>query len=305
MTTEIEQTRFPGAPAPAGSEATRIEQTRAAAEVIAAVQAARAVPRDERASFRAMQDACSNLDLAARAFYAYNMGGDDGNVNGATVTLARELARVWGNIDYGTQELSRDPVLKQSEVRAFCRDWETNAYASRTVIVPWIRYVGKSRKPVVEMRAIDQNNNSVAGRALREMIFSILPEALIAEAKRLCEQTNAAGDGTPLPERIRSAVEYFGKARPPITQAMLEDYLGLKRAEWKGNAVARLGVLRDSLTQGDITRAEAFGDDSRDITSADIRRQAGAEVLDPPADSDPALADDPTARDDWKGGAGT
>lgn len=282
MTSEIEQQRpwtqhLLGGPA--GSEATKVEANRAAVEVIASMQAARTFPRDPVAARTAMQKACGDFGLASRAFYAFPKGGT--TVTGPTVVLMRALAAIWGNLDYGTQQLSRDAVLKQSEGRAFCRDLETNVYKSRTVIIPWVMYAATKERPIETSRDIDNNDNSVLGRAEREAIEAVLPPAFVEEAKTLCKETLDRGDGRPLPDQVADIVAIFGKARPPVLVATLEDRVGKPVADWSGGDVGRLVVLFQSIRQGTVTRGEAFPDEGGGITSADIRRQAGGEPVQP------------------------
>ena len=58
-------------------QATAIEQSRAVAEVYAAVMVARQVPRHTQTALRAMEEACKTPELAAKAFYSYPRGRDD------------------------------------------------------------------------------------------------------------------------------------------------------------------------------------------------------------------------------------
>ena len=103
-TTDLDALARPAAPTLANlTQATAIEQARAVAEVQAAVTVAQAIPRDVQRAVAEMRDACGRLALAQRAFYSVPNRG-----NGPTVHLARELARIWGNIDYGVRELRRD-----------------------------------------------------------------------------------------------------------------------------------------------------------------------------------------------------
>ena len=98
---EQQANRVPGA-----SQATGIEQSRAVAEVQAAVAVAQRFPRDEARALAAAKEACGQRSMADRAFYSFPRGGQ--TVNGASIALATELARCWGNIDYGIMELERD-----------------------------------------------------------------------------------------------------------------------------------------------------------------------------------------------------
>jgi hypothetical protein len=65
------------------------------------------------------------MALANRAFYSVPNRG-----NGPSVHLARELARIWGNLDYGVKELRRDDAAGESEVLAFAWDQQTNVRSS-------------------------------------------------------------------------------------------------------------------------------------------------------------------------------
>lgn len=297
MSTDLD--RIPGAPAPAASQATLVEQSRAAMEVITAVRAAQAVPRDPERAYALMRAACRRWETAKRAFYAYPQGGKV--IQGPTVALARDLGAFWGNLDYGTVELSRDDVAKRSEIRAWAWDQETNTRVSRSVIVPHVGYVGRNGRALTEMREIDQNNNSVAGRASRETLFAILPNEMVEEAKALCQQTLDEGGGIPLPDRIEEIVGIYAKAKPPVTLQDLERHVGRPSKAWTGNDVAGLFVLFESLKQRTIAREEVF---PTGITGDELRAQAAAAV---PAAVDQGTGelgdgydpDDPTTHPDF------
>src|SRR5687767_8078344 len=98
-------------------QATAVEQARAVAEVQAAVIVAQKVPRDIAAVVAAMRESCDQPGLADRAFYKYPRGGQ--SVSGPSVHLARELARCFGNCQYGIIELRRDDLGKYSEMQAW------------------------------------------------------------------------------------------------------------------------------------------------------------------------------------------
>ena len=105
-------------PAPAAAPArigqgTAVEQSRAVAEVQAAIVVAQNCPRDINAAIAEMRQSCQQMFLAERAFFRYSRGS--GSITGASVHLARELARCWGNIQYGLVEMRRDDEFGQSD----------------------------------------------------------------------------------------------------------------------------------------------------------------------------------------------
>jgi hypothetical protein len=166
------------------TQATAIEQARAVAEVAAAVQVAQMNPRDMRRAWADMQAACSRMGLAECAFYRVPNRG-----TGPSVHLARELARIWGNMDYGVHELSRDDDRGMSEVRAYAWDQQTNMRSSRTFQVPHARMVGKDRKPLTDLQDIYLSNQNIGARAVRETILAALPKDFASTA--------SAGSGPP------------------------------------------------------------------------------------------------------------
>ncbi|MEU2180267.1 hypothetical protein [Streptomyces thermolilacinus] len=107
-------------PAPAPSfvgQGTAVEQSRAVAEVQAAVFVARQFPRNEAAALNKVRLAFAQEDLARRSFFRFRRGGS--NVTGETIQFAKELARCWGNVHHGVAELRRDDVAGESEMQAW------------------------------------------------------------------------------------------------------------------------------------------------------------------------------------------
>ena len=76
-----------------------IESSRAVAEAQGKLLIAKRFPRDEVAAYNRVSQACQRKGIAEKAFYSYNRGGS--TVSGPTIRFAEELARCWGNIDYG------------------------------------------------------------------------------------------------------------------------------------------------------------------------------------------------------------
>src|SRR5574340_597234 len=81
------------------TQAAAVEQSRAIAEVQAAVVVAQQCPRDMSRAEGEMRDTCGRLAVAQRAFYRVPNRG-----SGPSVHLARELARIWGNVQYRSEE---------------------------------------------------------------------------------------------------------------------------------------------------------------------------------------------------------
>lgn len=249
------------------TQATAVEQSRAVAEVQAAVVVAQQCPRDLARAEAEMAASCGRLALAERAIYRVTNRGE-----GPSVHLARELARIWGNVTYGVHELRRDDEAGMSEIQAFAWDVQANVRSTRTFQVPHQRMAGGKRKALVDLTDVYLNNQNIGSRAVRECIFTVLPTWFVDAAEARCRQTLRDGDGKPLAERINDAVAAFESQG--IRQAQLEDKIGRKRGQWDAGDVASLAVLYQSLQRGDVTVAEEFPTDR--VTAADLVGDAPA-----------------------------
>lgn len=257
-------------------QGTVVEQSRAAAEVQAAVVVAQQCPRDVQAAIAQMRQSCKQKALAERAFYRYSRSNQ--TVTGASVHLARELARCWGNIQYGLVELRRDDAFGQSEMQAFAWDVQTNSRNSSTFVVPHKRDTKQGTKSLTDMRDVYENNANNGARRVREAIFAILPPWFIAEAESLCRATLADGGGKPLEARVADAIRLFGDIG--ITPEQLEAKLGRVAARWLELDVVQLGLVYKGIQNGETTRDEEFP--AAPVTAEEIRN-APAPVYQPMA----------------------
>lgn len=251
---------------------TMIEQSRAVAEVQGAIIVAQRVPRDIPAALAEMRAACAQPGLADRAFFRYRRG--DGQITGATVHLARELARCWRNVQYGVGELERNDGVGQSQMLAWAWDVQNNTRASSTFIVPHKRdRTADKGGPVLltDMRDIYENNANAAARRLREQVFAILPVWFVDEAKNLCAATLAnPGDGKTRDQRVADSIA--GWSSKGITVQQLEDKLGRPANQWTDPDLAQLRVVWSSIGRGETTLTEEFA--PQRVSAAEITAAA-------------------------------
>lgn len=281
-------------------QATAVEQSRAIAEVQGAIVVAQQCPRDVQGAIASMRDSCKQSGLADRAFFKFPRGGT--SVQGATVYLARELARCWGNIQYGVSELRRDDVHGQSEMQAYAWDVQTNSRVVTTFVVPHMRDKKDGPERLIDMRDIYENNANAGARRVRECIFSILPPWFVEEAKANCMSTLRNGGGVPLPQRIANITAHF--AQDGVTVDQLEKKIGRPTGKWTDVDYAQLTITLTSLRNGETTRELEFPPDDTAIKTKDI---VGGEPVKPidakPVNPEPAAppASEPVAQDDPTG----
>lgn len=268
------------------SQATRVEQARAVAEVAAAVQVARDNPRDIDTARRALQASCSMYSLAEDAFYDFNQGG---RVRGPTATLARELARCWGNFQSGTDELRRDTDNGYSEMKAWAWDLESNARRSVTFVVPHERDSSNGNGATLRsVRDIRNNNNNWAARGEREMILSTLPAWFVAEGEALCEATLKRGDGKSVEERRDGAVTAY--ERIGVSLDRIERKLGAVKDAWSVFDLAQLTQVHRAISRGAVSIDDEFPAPAVTIgaITSTARRTPAKQSASKPADPGPS-----------------
>ena len=199
-----------------------IEASRAIAEAQGKLVIAKRFPRDEVAAYAKAMEACQRPKMAEKAFYAFPRGGQ--TVKGPTIRFAEELARCWGNIDYGIKELSQDDG--KSEMQAYAWDLETNAQSVQNFTNPHQREQGKKMVALTSQRDIYENNANMATRRLRARILAILPSWFVEDCIAECEKTLAGQNDTPLVDRVKKMVVQF--ARFGVTQEQIEHRLKRK-----------------------------------------------------------------------------
>lgn len=199
-----------------------IEASRAIAEAQGKLVIAKRFPRDEVQAYAKAIEACQRPTMAEKAFYSFPRGGQ--TVEGPTIRFAEELARCWGNIDYGIKELSQDNG--KSEMQAYAWDLETNAQSVQNFTNPHQREQGKKMVTLTSQRDIYENNANMATRRLRSRILAILPSWFVEDCIEECKKTVAGNNETPLIDRVKKMVIRFAKFG--VTQEQIEQRLKKK-----------------------------------------------------------------------------
>jgi hypothetical protein len=229
-----------------------IEASRAIAEAQGKLVIAKRFPRDEVQAYNRVAQACQRKGIAEKAFFSYNRGGS--TVSGVTIRFAEELARCWGNIDYGIKELSQDDG--KSEMQAYAWDLETNAQSVQNFTNPHIREVGGKAKLLTSQRDIYEINANMGARRLRSRILAILPNDLVDMAIAECKKTLSGNNDEPLIDRVKKMVVAFGKIG--VTQEQIEKRLGRKVDTMTVDDFTDYIGIYNAIKQGESKVAEWF-----------------------------------------------
>lgn len=184
-----------------------IESSRAVAEAQGKLLIAKKFPRNETEAFAKAIQSCQRPGLASKAFYSYPRGKE--TVTGVTIRFAEELARCYGNLDYGIKELSNSDG--QSEMQAYCWDLETNTMSLQNFTNKYIRESKYGNTELKSQRDIYELNANMGARRLRSRILAILPPDLVEECIQECRRTLAGDNSTPIIDRINKMVVAFQK----------------------------------------------------------------------------------------------
>lgn len=251
-----------------------IETERAIAEVQGQLTLAKRFPRSMVAAHNDFLEACKSPEFAATAFYAVPNRG-----NGPSIRFAEEVARCYGNFDYGHRELSRS--AGKSEIEVYAWDKEKNNRSTRQITVEHIRDTQNGPKPLRDQTDIDNRIANVASKQMRGRILALVPKALVAAGIAECKRTIAgAQSGTlekPLTERIKGLCSAFKNYGVSIDR--LEKYLGHKVDDITVDEFADLMGIGNALKDGAkasefFTVADSPVDDAQPAAAAAIAAAA-------------------------------
>lgn len=229
-----------------------VEASRAIAEAQGKLVIAKRFPRDEVAAYANAMRACQRRSMAEKAFYSFPRGGQ--TVEGPTIRFAEELARCWGNIDYGIKELSQDDG--KSEMQAYAWDLETNAQSVQNFTNPHQREVGKKMQTLTSQRDIYDNNANMATRRLRSRILAILPSWYVDGAIAECKKTLAGKNDEPLIDRVKKMVAQF--ERFGVSQEQIERRLKRKISTMNADDFVEYIGIFNAIKGGESKVSEWF-----------------------------------------------
>lgn len=230
-----------------------VESQRAIAEVQAAMLIAKRFPRNKAEAYERILATCSREDFAQSATYTYPRAGQ--TISGPSIRLAEELARSWGNIEFGIRELAE--YGDETEIEAYCWDIETNSRSKQTFRVRHTRWTRDKKNTALEdPRDIYENNANLGARRLRSRILSVIPPDVVAAALKQCRDTLAGGGNKPLSEKIGVMVREFGKLG--ITVKHIQGKLGHDIDTMLPDEYADMVGIFNSLKDGQSVASDWF-----------------------------------------------
>jgi hypothetical protein len=229
------------------------------AEIRAAITVALKFPRNEDKAFQKLMKACDRPAFAADVSYEFPRGGKP--ITGPSVYVAREAARVWGNVRYGLNVVADDENFRTIEAWAWDLESNTKVYAQDTFEKSIQRrqydkagnYTGtKWIKP--DERDLRELMNRRGAICTRNCILQLMPSDLIDDAIARSKQT-LQKHVTQDPEAAKKAVILaFSGINVGVEQ--LEQLLGHPIGTSQATEIVQLRAIWKSIADGNSTWAE-------------------------------------------------
>lgn len=266
MTDNKELNPFPGA-LPTTTGSVQVEQERAIAEARGQIQLAKMFPRSIAQATEELLEACKNPEFAAAAFYSVPNRG-----SGPSIRFAEEIARCYGNFEYGHRELSRSG--DKSEVEVYAWDKEKNNYSKRQITVDHVRYSRQNgNQKLTDPSDIDNRIANVASKQMRGRILALVSKPLVAIGVAECKKTLAGGNQESIASRVSKMIAAFSGFG--VKAAKLEGYIGHSLDDATSDDLADLIGVYNALREG--ARISDYFEQAKAV--AEVPQETGASKL--------------------------
>lgn len=253
--------------------ATASDSAAAQAEIQSALVLANRFPRDEDSAFQKLIRACKRTTFAQGASYSFPRGGQ--KVTGPSVNLAREAARVWGNIRYGLEVVRDDSGNRK--IRGWAWDLETNTkIAAEDEFQKLIQRKGKNGGAtqwlVPDERDLRELTNRRGAILIRNCILQLLPYDLIEDAANTARGTmesESARDPDAERKRLIAAFDNLN-----ISSKQIAAYLKHPIGEASPAQLTELRQIWKSISDGNSTWAEYAPREApgKEVTVGDLKK---------------------------------
>ena len=225
-------------------------------EMKAAIALARSFPRSEEQAYTQLMNSCKRPGFAEDAIYSFPRGGQ--TIMGPSVDLAREIARLWGNIRYGLRIVSDDG--KRIHVKGYAYDLQTNTLVEAEDSFARLIYRKNQGWIEPDERDLRELINRRGAICVRNAILQVMPPDVVEDAMRQVQATmEKAANGEMEQDRTatvrRLCVAY---SQVGVTVDMLAQHLGHPVDLITADELAKLRAIYKSIVDGNSRREEHF-----------------------------------------------
>lgn len=228
-----------------------ITGNRQMAQVQAQVVMAKRFPRDEETALLKMKKAVQRKKLAENALYAYPRGGT--MVEGPSIRLAETIARHWGNLEFGIEEVEQKDGY--SVAQAYAWDLETNTRQVKTFKVKLERHSKRGVTKLVDPRDIYEHVANYGARRVRACILGVIPQDIVDDVVEASQKALASSD-VPIADRIKALLEAFDQIG--VSKEKIEERLGHELKAVVPRQILDLRKIYTSVKDGMSKREDWF-----------------------------------------------
>ena len=197
----------------------------------------------------ALAMAVKNPRVAESCFYILPRGGK--KIEGPSIRLAEIVAICWGNLRCETRIIGSDATMITAQATAW--DMQSNVLVRKEV---QRRITDKNGRRYNDDMIV-MTGNAAASIALRNAIFTVVPQAYVMEIFDHCKRVAAGERGSLEQARAHWFKQYEDKG---ATKAQVLDLLGKKGLEDVDvDDITTLQGLWNALSEGETSLEELFG----------------------------------------------
>lgn len=237
-------------------KSTELQATHAAAlaryEVEGALIVSKKFPRNEDKAYQSLIKSAKRASFAEDATYRFPRGNE--TIEGPSVYLAREAARLWGNIRYGCDVVSADET--HIHLRGWAWDTETNARVSCDDHFAKLIYRKKGGWIKPDERDLRELQNRHAAFLIRNCILSLIPCDVVDDVVKEARKTRKCGAEANLDDYRKETLRVFGALG--VEAEELEGYLGKKLSACDADDYVNLRGVYKSITDGNSKWSEYY-----------------------------------------------
>lgn len=248
------------------------QESKALSEIKGKMYLARQFPRDPDWSLKNVLLECGRRELAESAQYEFPRG--DSVVKGPSIRLVEVLARHWGNIDSGVNEIEANDG--STMIKAYAWDLETNVSDEKTLSVKHERTTKRGSYKLTDERDIYEMVANKGARRKRACLLAVMPGWYVDAAVDACEETlkRSLTDGKSMDEVRESIVAAFTEFG--ITPEQIAAKLGKEVDKLSKNDVVKLRHLYAAIKDGFVRPNDAFGTASPEDAALPSEAEKGA-----------------------------
>lgn len=239
--------------------AAQYQESKELSEIKGKIYLARQFPRDPDWALQSALRECERKELAEAAQYEFTRG--DCVVKGPSIRLVEVLARHWGNLTYGVDEIENKDG--ESTIKAYAWDLENNVSDSKMFTVKHERTAGKGQNKrtyrLTDERDIYEMVANKGARRKRACLLTVLPGWYVDAAVDACEQTlkRTLTEGKTMEEVIADVIAAF--AEYGITPEQLAEKVNKDVNAMSQNDIVKLRHLYSAIKDGFVKPQDAFG----------------------------------------------